>query len=296
MEQLTVPGGTSQGVTRLGRPSGDEAANLGVLADLVGTWIGGNGFELIAVPHQNPDSPNPSFRLIARPYIEVVTFTAISSPVPNRGGAAGDMFLYGVTYEMRICDSETDEPLHLENGMWLNAGPLGGPNPISRTAAIPHGDALLALGTGTTSPGAPTLTGMPTALPDAEPKGAFGYSEGFPNPSPEGFFSDDPGKMLENKLQAQLKATPGLSVTETTTLNVSTDNGGGILNIPFVDKNAAATKFAAIYWIETLQPPQGDAVLQLQYWQQTDIKFMERADGQGLIMWPHVNVNTLHKQ
>ena len=50
MAILTAPGGTSVHATRLGIPAKAEASNLGPLQDLVGTWHGSNGWELIAVP------------------------------------------------------------------------------------------------------------------------------------------------------------------------------------------------------------------------------------------------------
>jgi hypothetical protein len=99
-----------------------------------------------------------------------------------------------------------------------------------------------------------------------------------------------------------LDALAGLKVVKTTTLSVSTDNGGGILNIPFVDANANATRFACDYWIETIEstPPGGgspERVQQLQYSQQTNIEFLPQfGNPDQLIMWPHVNVNTLRKQ
>jgi hypothetical protein len=84
------------------------------LADLIGTWFGTHGWELIAVPHEE------SFHLIVRPYVEVVTFEALGAPVPNRGGPVPDLFIAGLLYQIRITDLQTNEPLHLENGMWLN--------------------------------------------------------------------------------------------------------------------------------------------------------------------------------
>jgi hypothetical protein len=287
MELLTVPGATSVGLTRLGRPAAAGTAELGPLQDLVGTWIGSNGWELIAVP-----DPGNDFRVIARPITEVLTFTAIGAPVPNRG-VAGDMFIAGLMYETRINDAQTNEPLHIENGMWLNLGDQAGDLPIARQASIPHGDVFLALGTATTIDGPPTIP-----VEDANPiLTSFrpGYTEG------QGKYGHPPAGNVPPQLDythwtASLQeAIVGLDIRQTVELSLSTESSGGIVNIPFVDAQANATSLTCTFWIETIAGPAGDEVMQLQYMQQTNIAFLKQKDG-TLIVWPHVNSNTLRKQ
>jgi hypothetical protein len=303
MADLTAPGGTSMGVVRLGRDAETSVAELGPLADLVGVWIGTQGWELIAVP-QGPPGGRESFTFIARPYAEIVTFTPIGAPVPNRGGPAGEMFITGLMYDMRIADLVTNEPLHLETGMWLNlSGVQGGTppdQPIVRSASIPHGDSVLAIGTSSETAGPPDIP-LPSAIPDPGPKPEPGYTEAWLSqiPSPcDANVKFNPA--IPN--QVLVDALAGLKVVETTTLSVSTDNGGGVLNIPFVDANANTARFACDYWIETIEatPPSGgppERVQQLQYSQQTNIEFLPQfGNPDQLIMWPHVNVNTLRKQ
>jgi hypothetical protein len=101
-----------------------------------------------------------------------------------------------------------------------------------------------------------------------------------------------------NWTESLLFGIENLDIIQTAELNVDTTApGGGILNIPFVDANARATDFSCTYWIETIQPPDGsDPVQQLQYMQQTNIEFIEDPKSKSLIVWPHVNVNTLRKQ
>jgi hypothetical protein len=303
MAELTAPGGTSMGLVRLGRDAGTSVAELGPLAHLVGAWIGSQGWELIAVPEGDPGG-REGFTFIARPYVEVVSFTPIGAPVPNRGGPAGEMFITGLMYEMRITDLVTNEPLHLETGMWLNLSDVQGgtppEQPIVRSASIPHGDAVLALGTSSETPGPPDIQ-LPSAVPYTGPETRLGYTDAWqieiPSPC-------DPAVKFNPAVPNQVlkDALAGLNVVQTTTLSVSTDGGGGILNIPFVDANANATRFACDYWIETIEatPPNGGApnlVQQLQYSQQTNIEFLPQFGNPGeLIMWPHVNVNTLRKQ
>ena len=283
MLELTAPGSTSMGLTRLGRGATGTAAELGPLADLIGTWIGTHGWELIAVPQDE------SFHLIVRPYVEVVTFEAIGAPVPNRGGPVPDLFIAGLLYQMRITDIETNEPLHLENGMWLNLGESQ-EQPIVRQASIPHGDVFLALGTSSTTSGPPDIPST-SAVPDAGPEMPLGYTDVYLRPI-DGFHPGTPNMVLQ-------EAIAGQDIVQTITLSVSTAGAGGIVNIPFVDRNANASQFTCDYWIETVKDANtGDEVQQLQYSQQTNIEFLQSFGGQPgqLIMWPHVNVNTLRKQ
>src|SRR3712207_7002952 len=49
---------------------------------------------------------------IARPYTEVVSFTPIGAPVPDRGGPAGEMLISGLMYELRISDLVTRSEEH----------------------------------------------------------------------------------------------------------------------------------------------------------------------------------------
>lgn len=309
MAELTAPGGTSSKEVRLGRDAPTTVDNLGPLADLMGTWIGTQGWELIAVPSGDPGG-REGFTFIARPYVEVITFQTIgSAPVPNRGGPAGEMSIYGLVYEIRICDLVTNEPLHLETGMFLNLSDVKGgnppDNPIARSATIPHGDSVLALGTSFDVAGPPDITPR-SGVPDPGPEAPLGYADAWqvkiPSPcDPASEFNPAlPTQVLTDQLAALQAA--GTPVVKTTTLPLSTDNGGGIVNIPFVDANANATKFDCVFWIETIEvtPPGGgepNFVQQLQYFQQTDISFLPQFGNPGqLIMWPHVNVNTMRKQ
>jgi hypothetical protein len=228
------------------------------------------------------------FRLIVRPYAEVLTLEPIGAPVPDRGGPDPDIFITGLMYETRISDLETNEPLHLENGMWLNLGETQ-EQPIARIAAIPHGDTFLALGSATTISGAPDIP-TPSAIPYIGPEPRFGYTDPY-LVAVDGFSPGEPNTVLQ-------KAIEGLTISETIELSLSTDSGGGVLNIPFVQRNANTTAFSCTFWIETVQDQTtGDEVQQLQYTQQSNLEFLPQfGDPEQLIVWPHVNVNTLRKQ
>ena len=262
--------------------------SLGPLADLVGTWVGNTGFNMVALPQGN------DFLLLIRPYVETITFSALGAPVPNRQGHEGPtLFVTGVHYDLHVSDAQTNQPLHLENGMWLFLGGAGAePSiepPIARHSVIPHGDSLLAMGTATTTPGPPNIpkvSGFPIAGPDVP----AGYLDPYLNPTPP-FQTDDVTTTLQDAIAKQ-------KIIETITLDVDTKNHGGVLNIPFVVRNVVADDFKTIFWIETVQNDDGSTFQQLQYFQQTNFHFLPTFGGPpgSLIMWPHTNVNTLVKQ
>jgi hypothetical protein len=277
------------GFLRLGADPRALVDSLGPLAHLVGAWRGNRGWNLIAVP-QGPKG----FLLLVRPYIETLTFTPIGAPVPNRGGAETLMIL-GLQYDLRITDAETNEPLHIENGMWLYWGENQDPKTptIARQATIPHGVSALAVGYYNSAAGPPHISDN-TAIPDPGKGAPLGYLEPYLQ-LVNGFSPANPNQTLQKAIKDQ-------SIVETIALTVSTTPVGGVVNIPFIAQHADTTQLAATYWIEKVQV--GDPATnktyqyeQLQYSQQTDIHFIPRFDDpQRLIMWPHININTLVKQ
>jgi hypothetical protein len=70
----------------------------------------------------------------------------------------------------------------------------------------------------------------------------------------------------------------------------STIATGGISNIPFIKRQADATKMNATFWIQELadKDSKGDPILRLQYTQRVILNFFG-------IEWPHVSINTLQK-
>lgn len=274
--------------------------DLGPLSRLVGTWTGKQGWNLIAVPKPgNPDG----FTLLVRPYYETITFTPLGVLVPDRG-ASEILNIYGLEYSLKVSDLLTNEPLHLENGMWLYTNDPQAPDAptIVRQAAVPHGNSVLALGTSNQIDGPPDISEL-DAFPIGNPDPPrFGYTDPYMAPPPEvpgqpAFRSSDANYVLREAIADQ-------KILSTLTLSVSTQapGGGGIVNIPFIQKNANATTFAATYWIETVvNPVTGEQFDQLQYSQQTNLEFIKcggdcSPGGSGLIVWPHVNVNTLVRQ
>jgi len=275
-----------QGLTGFVRISGtpeDVQSALGPLADLAGSWVG-KGWNMVAVPDKN------DFLLLVQPYVEVITFTPLGAPVPNRGGPVGTTFISGLHYDLKVADAETNQPLHIENGMWLllsdNSG-SGAPT-IARSASIPHGDSLLALGDWGSVGGGPSIPIL-NPLPITGAGAPLGYTDPYLTPL-AGFDKSNPNQFLLDKIRGQI-------ITETIMIRVSTAPPGAITNIPFISSHANAAAFSTTLWIETVKNADGSTFQQLQYSQQTTMQFLPRFDDPTkLIEWPHINVNTLVKQ
>ncbi len=273
---------------RASSPFGTFAQNLGPLAELAGTWAGG-GFNLISLPDFHDQKP---FRLQLNATQELLQFTPIGGPVANRGSGQDDVFLFGLTYIQRVSDAVSNGALHIEPGIWLHVPATAVPSGVEsvvRQSTIPHGDALIAQG-GVI----PVVAGGPIinpvdSTPTRNPAGAplsSNYLAPFDNPTlPPGFKQ----AYVKNPNQALLDAIQGQNIVQTVVLIVSTDPNGGIKNIPFVVQNANATKLDAIFWIETVQRPDGSQFMQLQYTQTVILNFLG-------IDWPHISVATLVKQ
>jgi hypothetical protein len=137
------------------------AADLGLLAELAGTWEG-DGFNLIARPDFH-DSANLYLQLNqTREHLKI---DAIGSAIPNRGFGQDDIDLFGLNYLQKIHDASTGGALHLEPGLWITqpattfppeTAPTGA-QIIARMGSIPHGNALLAEGIAEPFTGTPVL-------------------------------------------------------------------------------------------------------------------------------------------
>ncbi len=281
MEKVTI---NSPETLRLGGTVHETASIFGPLTDLIGTWVGSKGWNLVAVPNQKG-----SFQLIVAPYTETLTITPLSTPTPNRGATIIQQ-VPTLMYNLSIHDSINGNLLHAENGTWLLLNDCPSDFTIARLASIPHGDSLLALGSSSITQGPPPIPTIST-LPITGGGAPLGYTDPYLTPGPPGFNKVNPNAIL-------LDAIKGQTIISSTNIFVSTANQGGINNIPFVTKNANTTRFEAIFWIETVQNPQtGKTFLQLQYSQTTILEFLPQfQDSSKLIQWPHVNINTMVKQ
>lgn len=302
--------------------SGDS--DLGALALLPGVWHGaGHGWNMIALPFAKS---GPPFRLLLNQYDENLRFSLVDKAVPNRGhdGATPpletDQFVVTLDYEQIVKQvAATDNPasgqaglpgafIHHEPGLFLNMlNQVPGGLDIARLATVPHGDAVLALGSSSTvtgMPPIPAVSGLPVGIdpdptgPDADILAPYDLFHGAPFtgtvtfPGFPGFDPVHPHLLLE-------LANQGLLVDSTTVLELSTENGSaGIHNLPFVVRHANATSMSSTFWIQELTDVTNSGLkkLRLQYLQVVMLDFAPRRDGlPGLIGWPHISINTLDK-
>lgn len=302
--------------SKVGDRSSDQAMILGPLKDLPGTWksLNGRGWNMIALPFATaPDSPL-NYRLLLNQYNETLKFDTIDGPVPNRGisvGSAGstqsDQFLAALDYSQMIHQVAVDDfppsanrgnscdPIHHEPGLWLHiTNETTGGLDIARLGTVPHGDSLLALGSSTESSGVPSIPDI-SGLP-------LGVSEDLNSRylAPYKHFHDDPFEGLFDPVHPNrllVAANEGVDIVKTMSLSVDTTiESGGIVNIPFIERQANAADMKFTMWIEELaeKDAAGNPMLRLQYSQVVLLDFFPRRDGlPGLIRWPHVSINTL---
>ena len=314
-----ITGGT--GSTQTGnqdRPCDPD--DLRLLARLEGTWknepeLRGRGWNMIALPFATQGTPF-NFRLLLNQYDETLTFENVGGCIPNRGieisgnGAVDtDQFIAGLDYQQSIAQihaedrpasgraGERGDPIHHEPGLFLamkNHTTRG--HDIARLGTIPHGNALLALGNSSEIEGPPVIpdiSGLPIGV-DQDLNGK--YLE------PYRHYRDDPfrGRFDPTRPNALLRfANARVDIARTTQFEFdSTAASGGILNIPFIERQADTTEVRATFWVQELEPRHAGAKpeLRLQYSQVVMLDFFDRTDGEpGLIKWPHVSINTMVK-
>ncbi|MEO9801995.1 MAG: heme-binding protein [Reichenbachiella sp.] len=296
-------------------------STLGPLTELPGKWVG-KGFNLIALPDF---AGGTKFRVKLNAINETLEFTDDVGPIPNRGNTQPDITYLGLRYLQTVEDAQTGEGLHIEPGLWINlpANDVQKEATVARMGTVPHGDSLLAQGPFFTFPGAPQF-GVADATPftldpntgarinDTSEAYLKPYTDATPPPGIPKSAILDPnqlliasnkeqealGRKIVNTIVMQVNASPIGGINGTP---VTKDPGteGGIVNIPFVVKNADANSMSAIFWINTLENPDGSQFLQLQYTQTVILDFpVPGADGKTMvdIKWPHITVGTLTKR
>lgn len=206
------------------------------------------------------------------------------------------------------------------------------PLSLARLGTIPHGDSVLALGscetleysekelakiTGATD-GAEADKAMRSYLSipsDAHrmgmPRGTTqelataGYLEPYRETHLDGFDPTLPQKKLFNDLKAAVgvddfKVEGEFPIKKTTRIYFDTEfETGGVLNIPFVTKQANAAAMRSTFWIHELDTPKGgkEPKLIMQYLQTVllDFHVIRSDDLPGRIRWPHISINTMIK-
>ncbi len=300
-----------------------------------GSPLNGRGWNIIALPFiSGPD--NPPYRVLMNQYNEVLQFDLVDSKVPNRGinfgtGENTDQEVAALDYTQQIRQIKaTDDalsgkaladeiPIHHEPGFFLNMKEqtIDGFT-IARLATIPHGNAANAVGKSIEFSGPPTIPSL-SALPEGAT--TFDVNDAvlpdFPNEkdrdymAPYRHFINTPftgavplpfpgfGPLNANSL-LQLGLGPELAkITKTTELVLDTDAmEAGIVNIPFIERQADPALMRTTFWIMELdeEGPFGEPRLLLAYSQFIFLDFFQRRDGrEGLIRWPHVSINMMEK-
>lgn len=284
---------------------------MGPLKDLPGFWQG-TGFNLIARPDYDPANED-GFFLELNVLQESIEFTPIGSPVMNRGSVQDDIALFGVTYLHRVTDARSGGALHIEPGVWLSVPPTTDPSAdasVARLATIPHGSAVCAFG--------PVEEVVPDGPPEIPPSNTVPFPIGAEPPPPG---TKNPYKaydlsadckyrthplpesitqaMVDDPINVLRDALRGQTLTHITRLFAMTaSDGGGVANIPFIERNADTPALESVWAIERVQRPADvgsaadedspDELLQLQYAQTALLNFRGMS-------FPHVSVGTLTK-
>lgn len=295
--------------------------DLGPLKQLVGEWESvtltttdaqgtaqtiASGWNVISVP----GGTNFIFEVI--PYKENLKFSAVAVQAGNRGpvlnGKQFDQEIFGLFYEQQIvsvCDTDfcnsrgfsNGTVIHAETGLFLYITNYNGGFNIARLGTVPHGNALLALGSSSEQlePGTsffPTLSAKGVNL-NGSGTAMLGYNDQIiGNRQFKEFNQVDPNAFLQSTLATIVGSG---SVTTMTTLDMSTQNPdatGGILNIPFIQTNVTATTMDATFWLENISG--GSETELLQYSQTINLVFPPVGTVTPII-WPHITISTLKR-
>lgn len=313
----------------------DEFLGKGSLKGKGQSPFDGRGWNMIALPFISKRC-GPPYRLMMNQYNEVLDFKFINTSVPNRGIGCKprtntDQEIVALDYTQRIrqlsaSDGKAGGPglepkadIHHEPGffLYMREQPIPNGFSVARLATIPHGNSANAIGRHKEIKGAPTisdLSGLPEGAStfDINDEMLEGGKKGYM--SPYFHFSKDqnpfkgvlentdfPGFFPENNnflLQLGLGAIKD-KVKKTTELVLDTDvEQGGIVNIPFIERQADAALMRSTFWIMELdeEGPLGGPRMVLAYSQFIFLDFFQRRDGrEGLIRWPHISINMMEK-
>ena len=310
--------------------------DLGPLQLLPGEWKGkGTGWNMIALPFQDaPPSPAGfNYRLLMNQYDEELIFTFVDSGVPNRGlldpvsGPDFDQFVVTLDYQQKIKQIIAEDfppstvagdpglDIHHEPGLWLYMKNLRTEGiDIARLASIPHGNSLVALGHSKTEkgmPAIPKINGLPIGRFEDLDSGDYDFkTDDYLAPYKK--FIDDPFEGNGNNpagfpgfnpmdMNAILRhANTNVDIVKTTTLSVDTKlENAGVVNIPFVVKEAEPVSMKSTFWIQELKKKDRDGKpkLRMQYSQVVMLNFFRPREDQlpGRAQWPHISINTLDK-
>lgn len=316
------------------RPEHRDGSNFKADGTLTGqspSPFDGRGWNLIALPFAEANQFR-NYRLLFNQYNEVLTFTKVDEAVPNRGidgpqpAAQTDQKVAALDYEQTIAQiaakdvGESDVagppelPIHHEPGFFLHMKEQNVQGiDIARLATIPHGNSATALGTARIFDGPPVigdLHGFPEGVLDGDIVAAVdAATDEQAYLFPYNFFKNAPFKgVLDGtpfpgfdpaNANALLQAGLPGNVVRTTELALDTTRlEAGIVNIPFIERQADAAEMRSTFWIMELDEIglNGRPKLVLAYSQFIFLDFFPRRDSvEGLIRWPHISINMMEK-
>ncbi len=222
--------------------------------------------------------------------------------------------------------------IHKEPGLWLymtnfETEVANSPNDakinVARLGTIPHGNSVLAVGSAPDEPfsgfdprlipnvnGVVVGGGVDPDEDDLEPIYFAPYKHFHENPfkgtvAIPGFKGFEPVDMTDMLRHAVAKVLPG-EVKKTMRLHVDsafdhagvkTLNSAGIVNIPFVVRQADAIAMNSTFLIYEVEDAEnGQTRHFMQYVQNVILDFIGRPDGHpGRARWPHVSINTMER-
>lgn len=302
----------------------------------------GRGWNLIALPFQEPEQFR-DYRLLMNQYNEELRFSFVDDMVPNRGVDRGapenpldstntDQFLVTLDYQQTISQisaadsSNTDLageaglPIHHEPGLFLHMlNERTDGIDVARLATIPHGNAVTAIGKSDVYDGPPRNIDMASSFPigvvpeDQLDAAVDAATEDPAYLRPYNQFTVEPfGGVVDAPIFSAktpfdtLKAALGaFDVKRTTELRMDTETDrAGIVNIPFVERQADANFMRSTFYIMELNETDcdGNHKLAIAYTQFIFLDFFPRRDGSvdadgnpQLIRWPHISINVMEK-
>ena len=251
----------------------------------------GRGWNVIALPFASQDGIDPfragevpPYRLLMNQYNEQLVFSTVDDKVPNRGitqdrKKRADQLIAALDYEQTVKQIVAEEvpksgdagppklPIHHEPGLFLYMKEqLIDDFDISRLATIPHGNTANAIGRSATVDGPPTignLSAFPEGVTDDIGTAVNSADATSTTPSerylfPYKHFVDNPFENLFSPANTNALLQGGLpgNVLKTTILDFSTDAAeAGIVNIPFIERQADASQMRSIFWLMELDEP-----------------------------------------
>lgn len=280
-------------------------------------------------------------------YHETITFhgddpdraVAAAAKAPNRGGSITQN-ARAIFYDQQVRFTDPaahrGQVVHVENGAWLAMSKVqqeDGPYPpgpeipvgpgqqqpgdvrIAKQIAVPHGNAILALGSYEVAGGSAVIEGHPV-IPDADPpypRGHVGdaacahadlaevsvlpYSAHSPQTNPYPDFTLQPNAPLQAGL-GNIRARHYMHWSVTTFPRV--DGRGAVTNIPFEERRADVSAYHADYWLLSNSTSRRTGKALFNYLAYTQTMFMDMyVTVNGRVQrfsFPHVTCNVLRRR